>query len=616
MTLKRPNFAAYTTMEELIKRLAATLAALATSDVAAWIAMDWLRAATDPLYMARVSGLASPQRQSSYLMAVLMATEEPTDPEELTKDRKRYVVELLNEIELRYVDPYLKGNPLEGFDENMVAFGSFIQFFMSGRLSYADQIIERMRELDARFDQTLQEEIGVSASQTLTAIDWIMRKLSDGWQSTMEAVGALKRAQESLRVRHLEGKLQAADLAHFGDDPALHEAGQRFADYFPMSFSAEEMRKDLPEIANGFLAAFALRRGAVSDIAYYADAERNPAENAPLFYIDDDTVCCPFRTAMYEGIESRFGRVLSASNKQQRYFEARAKYLERRSMEVLGSLFPADALRLERYYERPDSQNEHDGLILHDGVLILNEAKSSDMVEPSRTPDRAYQRVKGHFKSDRGIQHGFDQAQHIVDLVRNAPGPFDLYAKDGSVLATIDPTQVKKILIICTTMESFRPLAVNLTYLLEKQANQDYPLAVNLFDLETMVAGFLRKSNPAEEFVRYASQRVASMGAVTADDELNLAGIYLKDGNLPRPMHGKRIVASDGSEYFDDLYFEENEVKRTGHTSINEMAVRGVERMIEREAALQTVRNAKPKVGRNETCPCGSGKKYKKCHGA
>ncbi len=25
---------------------------------------------------------------------------------------------------------------------------------------------------------------------------------------------------------------------------------------------------------------------------------------------------------------------------------------------------------------------------------------------------------------------------------------------------------------------------------------------------------------------------------------------------------------------------------------------------------------AEPKVGRNDLCPCGSGKKYKKCHGA
>ncbi len=30
----------------------------------------------------------------------------------------------------------------------------------------------------------------------------------------------------------------------------------------------------------------------------------------------------------------------------------------------------------------------------------------------------------------------------------------------------------------------------------------------------------------------------------------------------------------------------------------------------------QTVVNAGPRVGRNDPCPCGSGKKYKKCHGA
>jgi hypothetical protein len=29
-----------------------------------------------------------------------------------------------------------------------------------------------------------------------------------------------------------------------------------------------------------------------------------------------------------------------------------------------------------------------------------------------------------------------------------------------------------------------------------------------------------------------------------------------------------------------------------------------------------TVRRAVPRVGRNEPCPCGSGKKYKHCHGA
>jgi preprotein translocase subunit SecA len=34
------------------------------------------------------------------------------------------------------------------------------------------------------------------------------------------------------------------------------------------------------------------------------------------------------------------------------------------------------------------------------------------------------------------------------------------------------------------------------------------------------------------------------------------------------------------------------------------------------DAAQKTVKRDEPKVGRNDPCPCGSGKKYKKCHGA
>jgi uncharacterized protein len=36
----------------------------------------------------------------------------------------------------------------------------------------------------------------------------------------------------------------------------------------------------------------------------------------------------------------------------------------------------------------------------------------------------------------------------------------------------------------------------------------------------------------------------------------------------------------------------------------------------ERRLSVPTVRRAAPKVGRNDPCPCGSGRKYKHCHGA
>jgi preprotein translocase subunit SecA len=34
------------------------------------------------------------------------------------------------------------------------------------------------------------------------------------------------------------------------------------------------------------------------------------------------------------------------------------------------------------------------------------------------------------------------------------------------------------------------------------------------------------------------------------------------------------------------------------------------------DAVVKTVRREEPKIGRNDPCWCGSGKKYKKCHGA
>ena len=33
------------------------------------------------------------------------------------------------------------------------------------------------------------------------------------------------------------------------------------------------------------------------------------------------------------------------------------------------------------------------------------------------------------------------------------------------------------------------------------------------------------------------------------------------------------------------------------------------------EAKIETIRREQPKVGRNDPCPCGSGKKFKQCHG-
>jgi preprotein translocase subunit SecA len=70
-----------------------------------------------------------------------------------------------------------------------------------------------------------------------------------------------------------------------------------------------------------------------------------------------------------------------------------------------------------------------------------------------------------------------------------------------------------------------------------------------------------------------------------------------------------------------------NEAQRQAAKSTMEDFTRNIQRKKEREMeALQFMggddsRSATPvvtgqKTGRNDPCPCGSGKKYKKCHGA
>jgi preprotein translocase subunit SecA len=45
-------------------------------------------------------------------------------------------------------------------------------------------------------------------------------------------------------------------------------------------------------------------------------------------------------------------------------------------------------------------------------------------------------------------------------------------------------------------------------------------------------------------------------------------------------------------------------------------ASEATDRALEQPAPTQPKRRTAKKVGRNDPCPCGSGKKYKKCHGA
>jgi len=45
------------------------------------------------------------------------------------------------------------------------------------------------------------------------------------------------------------------------------------------------------------------------------------------------------------------------------------------------------------------------------------------------------------------------------------------------------------------------------------------------------------------------------------------------------------------------------------------MAAKAAAAGVSRKAKPETFKRVEEKVGRNAPCPCGSGKKYKQCHG-
>ena len=60
-------------------------------------------------------------------------------------------------------------------------------------------------------------------------------------------------------------------------------------------------------------------------------------------------------------------------------------------------------------------------------------------------------------------------------------------------------------------------------------------------------------------------------------------------------------------------------IGRTQHDEVGQFAQAERQRAAatapQGEQKVKTIRTEEPKVGRNDPCPCGSGKKYKKCHG-
>ena len=106
--------------------------------------------------------------------------------------------------------------------------------------------------------------------------------------------------------------------------------------------------------------------------------------------------------------------------------------------------------------------------------------------------------------------------------------------------------------------------------------------------------GYAQK-DPKQEYKKEGFNLFASMMAAIGSDVI---------------LKGSRVVITSETE---EDYQERLEARRAKQ---DQLMTRGpAKKLNEEKAKPQTVRRDTAKVGRNDPCPCGSGKKYKKCHG-
>ena len=76
-----------------------------------------------------------------------------------------------------------------------------------------------------------------------------------------------------------------------------------------------------------------------------------------------------------------------------------------------------------------------------------------------------------------------------------------------------------------------------------------------------------------------------------------------------------QIASDDDMRKLEEQRRKEQEGREYQHAQSASLAQQDNQSSDDGAQAVQPIQRVGPKVGRNDPCPCGSGKKYKQCHG-
>jgi hypothetical protein len=569
--------------------------------------------------------LMSAARQWTFLLGLMLSTAEPLSARQFAKEDLDRASHLLNAIFASYAWTYYPEPGEEVTEEwrrpREVAMPAFLAYMNQGFLASTDQVERRIERYLVPFDGVLQHDHGLSASSALAICRCIRDELQAAADRLTTTAASERRARIDLLDRAEREQWTIQQIRIAAQDPKYREIVStllsQLSDFGSVSLTAlsERFGADGP----AFWKLFAAARGSGAPLTY--PTETNVAEVRSLYVIEGDRAMCPLANQLFLAVLLRFERHLAAGAHAERFFKMRDIALEREIEESFRRLFGSAVELFAHVFETPDQHFEHDLVIRLGRVILVVEAKASPPVEPFRDPERAFVRIKRAFKRDRGIQSAFEQARRIWRQWAGG-GRVHLYTGRGQLALSFDQSETDEVLLICATRDNFGVLATDLSLLLEKEPQEPYPWCVNAIDLDAIGNAWNYFGWSGEQFLTFLRDRVKLHGRLKCTDELEAAGFFIRHGGLHDLVHAKTDyvwLTPTYSAIFDDIWKARagsGPEVRYEPTAPDFTDAREIFASDRSRPEAQTEPPRRPKQGRNEPCACGSGKKYKKCHGS
>ena len=531
-------------------------------------------------------GLQSPAKQILFLLGLLVATSEPEYPKELTEDDWAEIVKSLQ----RAFQVYSKANlpnrdhssprPMSELKIKEVATLAFIDYFEKITLATDKQIHNRIVDDVTPFDDVLSEKLGISASESLRIAHKIVDDLIAGRSA----------------------------LSEDGSPPPMETILASFR------ITRAELVAEHESKGDAFWNLFTIGRGEGSHPRYPTD--ESIVERKPFVRLSNEVAFGCNLTEMLLAILISSEDCLLGGSKDA-YLKHRSSMLEKQAALSFGNILGESVKIYRNLFETPDSQHEHDMVIVGRDICLFVEGKSSPPDPPFRDPQKAFTRLLRSFRSDTGIQKAYEQANRLLDAVSNEETVV-LYDRHGNEALKLSGSVRGRAFCVCVTRDNHGPVATCLSFLLDKKETNPYPWAVSVLTLESIAEAWQYFKWDGRQLRAFLMDRERLHMTFFSDDELDYVGAYILHCGLqdlvarpimPSPLNVTYSEIFD--EIHDHLFYDAPAVRIR---PVNRRSVERLSRTVESVYSLGSEQD-RIKLERNQPCPCGSGVKAKRCHG-